>query len=347
MSRAVPAIAFLLLGFRVVPPTSESPPLTRRPVGQMLPVAVGPIRELHFSKEFRYVGGQRFILRKTADAEQHFFVAPGKAGTVRRLYWIQFEKLLPGIGESYDYSRDEAVTVGGVSFRRNVRRWDAPAEPDSDRGAMCAFLAKRGYQVPDGAVRIRLVHVPDANRREELMIIYAEAPERGTPEPVEPDVQRRALEGLSVVATPTPAGRASSDGDRLLALHEEVMRAHRESNVDLLLAAEEDDYVVANRGEITRPDRKSRRERLGPHLRQTRFTTYRDKVPPIVEVSSDGSLGWVIVQVEARGEQTTPSGAVEPIEFVSAWIELYEKRNGRWVRVGNVSNFKPSAGGGA
>jgi hypothetical protein len=300
------------------------------------------MRELLFAKEFRYVGGQRFILRKTADAEQHFFVVPGKLGTVRRLYWIQFEQLLPGVGDAYDYSRDEAVTVGGVTFRRNTRRWDAPPEADSDRGATYAFLAKRGYQIPDGAVRIRLVHVPDANRREELMIIYAEAPESGKLEPVETDVQRRALEGLRVVPTPTPAGRAASDKDRLLALHEEVMRAHRESDIDLLLAAEEDDYVVVSRGEITRPDRKARRERLGPYLRQTRFTTYRDKVPPIGKVSADGSLGWVIVQVEARGEQTTPGGAVEPIEFVSAWIELYEKRNRRWFRVGNVSNFKSS-----
>ena len=324
---------------------SRAPTLTRRVAGQVLRAAVGPIRELHFAREFRYVGGQRFILRKTADAEQHFFVVPGKPGTIQRLYWIQFEQLLPSVGKAYDYSADDAVTVGGVSFRRNMRRWDAPPEPDSDRGAMYALLAKRGYRIPDGAVRIRLVHVPDGNPREELMIIYAETPGRGKPEPVETDVQRRALEGLRVVATPTPAGRALSDRDQLLALHEEVMRAHRESNVDLLLAAEEDDYVVANRGEITTPNRRSRRELLGPYFQQTRFSTYRDKVPPIVKVSADGSLGWVIVQIEARGEQTTSTGAVEPLEFVSAWIELYEKRNGRWVRVANVSNFKPGAGG--
>jgi hypothetical protein len=149
----------------------------------------------------------------------------------------------------------------------------------------------------------------------------------------------------SLSCSSTGPRRTSSDTAQLLALHEEVMRAHRESNVDLLLAAEEDDYVVANRGEITTPNRRSRRELLGPYFQQTRFSTYRDKVPPIVKVSADGSLGWVIVQIEARGEQTTSTGAVEPLEFVSAWIELYEKRNGRWVRVGNVSNFKPGAGG--
>lgn len=32
---------------------------------------------------------------------------------------------------------------------------------------------------------------------------------------------------------------------------------------------------------------------------------------------------------------------LNPIQFVSAWIELYKKRDGRWLRTGNVSNFKP------
>ena len=67
---------------------------------------------------------------------------------------------------------------------------------------------------------------------------------------------------------------------------------------------------------------------------------YRDRVPPIVQVSADGSLGWVIAQVEAKGEQTAPDGTVETLEFVSAWIELYEQRGGKWFRTGNVSNFK-------
>jgi hypothetical protein len=59
-----------------------------------------------------------------------------------------------------------------------------------------------------------------------------------------------------------------------------------------------------------------------------------------VTVSRDGTLGWVVVQVEAKGVQQT-AGGTEPIGFVCAWIELYEKRDGRWYRVGNVSNFRP------
>jgi hypothetical protein len=65
-------------------------------------------------------------------------------------------------------------------------------------------------------------------------------------------------------------------------------------------------------------------------------------VEPVVTVSADGTLGWVVVQVQARGVQTSKPGETQPLQFVSAWIELYAKREGRWYRVGNVSNFKPA-----
>jgi hypothetical protein len=132
---------------------------------------------------------------------------------------------------------------------------------------------------------------------------------------------------------------AGPDVEGLRALHEKVMRAHLESNIDLLLEDEAAEYVVAGRGKVTRPTIAERRARLGPYLDRTRFQEYRDVAEPVVSVSSDGTLGWVIVQVQARGIQTAPDGKKETVEFMSAWIELYQKRNGRWYRVGNVSNF--------
>lgn len=145
----------------------------------------------------------------------------------------------------------------------------------------------------------------------------------------------------SVSCAPTPVSDSEADRRELLRLHENVLDAHLEGDIDLLLKAEEDEYVIANRGEIIHPTREQRRALLGPYLESTRFSKYRDLVQPTVEVSADGSLGWVIVQVEAQGEQTIANGPVERLEFVSAWIELYQKRNGAWLRVGNISNFRP------
>lgn len=147
-----------------------------------------------------------------------------------------------------------------------------------------------------------------------------------------------ALASATLAAPASP--QSATDRDALLALHEKVMAAHRASDVEMLLADETDDYVVASRGEVTRPSVQQRRDRLGPYLRRTRFSEYRDLVPPSVEVSADGTLGWVVVQVTGKGVQTASDGSSLPLEFTSTWIELYRKVAGVWKRTGNVSNFK-------
>lgn len=130
----------------------------------------------------------------------------------------------------------------------------------------------------------------------------------------------------------------ASDRARLLALHERAMEAHRKSDVELLLQDDDEDFVLASRGEISRPSLQQRRQFLGTYLKGVRFSEYVDVVPPVVLVSADGSAGWVVAQVRARG--TDAAGTGKTLQFESAWIELYEKRGGRWRRVGNVSNFK-------
>ena len=136
------------------------------------------------------------------------------------------------------------------------------------------------------------------------------------------------------------AGANADDRVELLEIHQQVLAAHLASDVDALLADMSEDFTSVNRGAMTEPGLGAMKERLGPYLAATRFTVYRDRIPPKVSVSDDGTLGWVIAEVEAEGMQETESGT-RPVRFQSAWIELYEKRDGRWLQVGNVSNFKP------
>jgi hypothetical protein len=148
-----------------------------------------------------------------------------------------------------------------------------------------------------------------------------------------------ALASIRPAVAATPAS-APSDSAQLRALHERVLEAHRKNDVGMILADDAESPVVANRGEISRPTKEERRRRFEPYFASTRFEVYRDLVEPIVRVSDDGTLGWVVCQVEVRGVQKDEAGKDAKLEFVSAWIELYEKRDGRWWRIGNVSNFK-------
>ncbi len=131
-----------------------------------------------------------------------------------------------------------------------------------------------------------------------------------------------------------------NDKEQLLALHQKVIQAHFDADVDGWLEMETAEYISANRGVISYPSKEERRAGRTPYLQTTTFTEYRDVVDPVVKVSVDGTLGWVIVQVKVTGVQQAGDGEERPLSFESAWIELYEKKNGRWLCVGNVSNMK-------
>lgn len=148
------------------------------------------------------------------------------------------------------------------------------------------------------------------------------------------------LGAASLSACSSSPQRHQSDEAQLLELHRSALQAHLDRNVEALLAEQAEDFVLVNRGELALPSRQQRRAVLGPYLAATRFDYYRDKVPPVVRIARDGSLGWVAAQVEARGIQASSDGAHRTIEFVVAWVELYEKRDGRWTAVGNASSFK-------
>jgi len=128
---------------------------------------------------------------------------------------------------------------------------------------------------------------------------------------------------------------------QLLALHEDVMAAHRNGDASAILDRGAEEYVQVGHGEVTFPTREERDGRFREYLRTTRFSIYEDLIEPVVQVSPDGRLGWVIAQVRARGVQDRGDGTSERVEFVCAWIELYEQRDGRWYRVGDVSTFHP------
>lgn len=155
--------------------------------------------------------------------------------------------------------------------------------------------------------------------------------------------------GLLLASSLAPLGCGASadrgpdtDIAALKSIHALVLQAHREGKVNLWMEVEADSYVVASRGEITFPKKSERRAARTSYLENTRFDSYRDLREAVVSVSDDGTLGWLIAQVEARGTRRRPDGAEDPVHFVSAWIELYRKEGGRWVLVGNVSNFRPS-----
>ena len=143
--------------------------------GNTLRVDLPGVSSIQVQRDFRYAGSHRFILRGVADAEQHAFAAMDATGAIERFYWFQFESLLPAAKGSYDYSKDTPLTIAGLPWHGHLRRYTAPPEPDGDQAALYKLFAAKNWRPPLPALRARLVYLPNPDRRDELMIIYAEA----------------------------------------------------------------------------------------------------------------------------------------------------------------------------
>ena len=146
--------------------------------GRELISTARPAVRIKFDDDFKYVGTQSFVLYNVAHAEQHFFVEADRQGNIRRLYWVQFEGYLPDNKHTYDYKSARTVNLGGLEFFADSRPANLSAQPpppDSDGARARAFLASKNLRTASDDILLqRLIHLTDATRRNELLIIYVE-----------------------------------------------------------------------------------------------------------------------------------------------------------------------------
>lgn len=139
-----------------------------------------PALTVKHDREMKYVGTQSFTLYDVAHAEQHFFVDADDENRVRRLYWVQFEGYLPTNTHTYNYKTTDLVKMGDFTFVSDSRAVHIPTvktqqRPGSDGARARDFLEAKGYKfASDDMLWQRLVHMVDASKRDELMIIYME-----------------------------------------------------------------------------------------------------------------------------------------------------------------------------
>ena len=129
-----------------------------------------------------------------------------------------------------------------------------------------------------------------------------------------------------------------TDEQKLLRLHRIFMDGHLFGEVAEMSAAHGDSVVIVGRGDVHEMPGEQSAATLGDILARSNYSVYDDMIRPKVEISEDGSLGWVIAQVLGKGVDNNSGNS---FEFVCAWIELYKKTDGKWRFTGNVSNFRP------
>lgn len=150
---------------------------------------------------------------------------------------------------------------------------------------------------------------------------------------------------LAFVATAALAQAPPVDLEKekaeLLRMHRASREAHFKTDADLLQENAPEEMISVSEGKIRRIKKAEARTFFTEYFRGAKYTEWDDMEEPIVRVSKDGTMAWMITRLRVRRTQKDAAGVEQEQKFVYAGIMTYEKVDGRWRRVANVSTFEP------
>ncbi|MGH7452189.1 MAG: DUF4440 domain-containing protein [bacterium] len=125
----------------------------------------------------------------------------------------------------------------------------------------------------------------------------------------------------------------------LIELHRQDRQAHFNRDATAVAASLAPEMISVRAGEVWSASRDENRQRFERYFRCAEFAEWDDLMPPIIHVSPDGQMAWMIVRVKVKYDWADSTGKESPEEYISAWLSVYEKRGGKWQHVANASTF--------
>ena len=118
-------------------------------------------------------------------------------------------------------------------------------------------------------------------------------------------------------------------------LHRMLLAAHCLGDADMMANLSTPQVLTANRGEIQHVENDAMRVRFSALFRALDYTEYHDIVSPSIDLSADGSLGWIGAKVQAKGSEIESGNAFSQ---QWAWVMMVKKVDNVWLHAGNASN---------
>jgi hypothetical protein len=138
-----------------------------------------------------------------------------------------------------------------------------------------------------------------------------------------------------------PRPDLDADLAELLRLHEQARTAHLEKRVDLM--AFPDSLLEIARGTVKLRSAADNAARFRAYFDRSTFAEWADLAPPVIRISPDGQMAYVVVQKSVRLTAPDSAGVARPEHTIYAWLEVYEKRSGKWTLAVVVSTDRPGA----
>ena len=124
----------------------------------------------------------------------------------------------------------------------------------------------------------------------------------------------------------------------LIRRHIQDRRAHFEKDIPTLLSGMAAEHLNVRDGRIRTQSKAAAQEQFAAYFDHvTEFLHWDDLQPPIIQISQDGTMAWMINQIRLR-YRTIDN---EETDTTCAWLMVYEKQDGAWTAVANASTFSP------
>lgn len=120
------------------------------------------------------------------------------------------------------------------------------------------------------------------------------------------------------------------DRTELLRLHKEHQTAHLTYDAELFVKSFGDKLTQIQRGQVRTNTKQENLERFKNYFANYKFIEWEDINPPVIKISKDGTLATIIVEKSVKGTFKNEKGEEEKDHTIFAWLEVWEKINGKW-----------------
>jgi formylglycine-generating enzyme required for sulfatase activity len=129
--------------------------------------------------------------------------------------------------------------------------------------------------------------------------------------------------------------------NELLRMHYRDRAAHFNRDAAAIYANFADEYFTIGDGRVNGADRAAGQKRMQTYFDASEFLEWDDITPPLIRVSDDGSMAFILVHKKVRLLNKNEGGK-EGIE-VFAWTTTLKKINGKWKMTSVTSTRTPEA----
>jgi ketosteroid isomerase-like protein len=133
---------------------------------------------------------------------------------------------------------------------------------------------------------------------------------------------------------------SEQEKSKLLHLHCIALKAHIEKDARAFLAVYASQWYDVRTTGIRLRTKEEALPAIEQYFRRTHVHDISEITSPIIHISTDASMAWVIGEIRVRASQEVAEGKEQDFSFRCAWVSIYEKQEGEWAQVVDASSFQ-------